>query len=88
MYICLECGCTFDQPFSYTERHGLEHGPYETWTGCPNCAGSYDEAVYCDGCGEFGAASAMHETPGGVFCDDCYYDNRLNEDEEGDDDGD
>lgn len=90
MYICLECGYTFDQPHRFCETHGFDHGPYEEWNSCPNCGGSFDEAVYCDGCGEYGPASSMHETPGGMFCDDCYYNNGLDEDEEegGDDDGD
>ena len=50
-YICHNCGETFDEPRGYTERHGLEHGPYETLTCCPVCGGDYEEAAECEVCG-------------------------------------
>lgn len=80
-FVCLECGCVFDEPRTFKETHGLEHGPYETWHGCPVCGGAYDEQVYCEGCGEYMPASEAHETKAGYFCDDCYYDNGLTEDD-------
>lgn len=50
-YICRDCGETFDEPRRYTERHGLETGPYEELTCCPFCGGSYEKAVTCACCG-------------------------------------
>lgn len=50
-YICRDCGETFDEPKHYTERHGLETGPYEELTCCPFCGGSYEKAVACACCG-------------------------------------
>lgn len=50
-YICRNCGELFDEPRGYTERHGLETGPYEHLTCCPVCGGDYEEASECEVCG-------------------------------------
>ena len=50
MYICLDCGCIFENPRKYVETHGLDSPPYEEWSGCPSCGGVYTEARKCDGC--------------------------------------
>lgn len=42
-YICLECGYEFDEPMTWVETHGLEHGPYERWSGCPICGEGFAE---------------------------------------------
>ena len=34
---CRECGCEFDEPHTYEERHGFTHGPFEKWSECPHC---------------------------------------------------
>ena len=41
MFKCRECGCEFDKPFTYVERHGFTYGPFERWGECPHC-GSCD----------------------------------------------
>lgn len=41
MYKCRECGCEFNEPFTYVERHGFTHGPFEKFRECP-CCGSCD----------------------------------------------
>ena len=41
MFKCRECGCEFDEPHTYEERHGFTHGPFEKWSECPQC-GSCD----------------------------------------------
>lgn len=41
MYRCNDCGCEFEEPHEYVERHGFTDGPYETWRVCP-CCGSTD----------------------------------------------
>lgn len=43
-YKCRECGCEFDEPHRYVERHGFTHGPFEKWSECPHC-GSCDYVV-------------------------------------------
>lgn len=44
MYKCRECGCVFEEPRNWVERHGLECGPYEEWSACPNCLSpDYDD---------------------------------------------
>lgn len=40
-YKCRECGCEFDEPHTYVERHGFTYGPFEKFSECPNC-GSCD----------------------------------------------
>lgn len=40
-YKCRECGCEFDEPHTYEERHGFTHGPFEKFSECPAC-GSCD----------------------------------------------
>lgn len=50
-YICMDCGCKFDDPKHYTEKHGLENGPYEEFDGCPKCGGDYEDIKECDVCG-------------------------------------
>ena len=45
-YKCRECGCEFDEPYTYEESHGFNYGPFEKFSECPNC-GSFD---YDDAC--------------------------------------
>ena len=54
-YICLECGCVFDEPATYKEPHTeLDGCPYETFTVCPACNDTgIEEAEVCDVCGEY-----------------------------------
>ena len=40
MYKCRECGCVFEEPRNWVERHGFEQGPFEEWSACPNCLSS------------------------------------------------
>lgn len=50
-YTCLDCGETFDEPKKWIEQHGLDSPPYEKFSGCPFCGGSYTQTILCDGCG-------------------------------------
>ena len=44
-YKCRECGCEFDEPYTYEERHGFTHGPFERFSECPRCGScDYDDA--------------------------------------------
>jgi len=72
-YTCLECGASFDTPQKYTERHGLETPPYETFTGCPLCGGAYANTIICDGCGKPITGEYVKILPSGEhFCESCY----------------
>ena len=53
MFVCLECGRLFEEPAVWEEKHGLDYGPYELWSGCPLCHGGYTETYRCDCCDEF-----------------------------------
>lgn len=72
MYVCLDCGCLFDDPEAYTESHGLDSLPYETYSGCPKCAGAYVETVECDCCGEWITGEYVELDNGTVACYNCY----------------
>lgn len=55
MYICNECGLVFNSPKKYSEDCTPYGGPVEpgfshTYSGCPSCEGSYDEATECVRC--------------------------------------
>ena len=43
MYKCDNCGCEFDEPLKYCERHGLDTPPYEWFFVSPCCFDSYIE---------------------------------------------
>lgn len=73
LYICADCRRQFDEPRRYVERHGLEHGPYETLTCCPFCGGGYEEAVECDECGKVVPESEInYGEHNRVLCEECY----------------
>lgn len=40
MYKCKECDAEFEEFKVNVETHGLEHGPFEELSVCPNCGGS------------------------------------------------
>lgn len=51
MYICLDCGATFDEPVHIKDNHGMEGPYYESFTQCPKCGeGDIEEATFCDQC--------------------------------------
>lgn len=51
MYICNNCGRTFNEPEIYFERHGPDSPPYEEFGMCPGCeCGDFEEAEYCIHC--------------------------------------
>lgn len=44
MYKCRECGCVFEEPHCWVERHGFTDGLYEEWAACPSCRScDYDD---------------------------------------------
>lgn len=72
MYLCLDCRRTFEEPRDYTEEHGLPFPPYETWSGCPFCAGAYVETVPCDNCGKWVTDEYIQIDDDTIICEDCY----------------
>lgn len=72
MYICLDCGCIFENPRKYTETHGLDSPPYEEWNGCPYCGGFYTETYRCDLCGKYIEDEYITTDRGDIICDNCY----------------
>lgn len=71
-YICLDCGHVFDDPHTYEERHGLEHGPYEYFSVCPACGSSaYDTLGTCERCGAATANIELSKVHGRWLCKEC-----------------
>ena len=46
MFKCLDCKYRFQYPVRYMEQRSDYY--YETWYGCPKCAGDYREEEDCD----------------------------------------
>lgn len=72
MFICLDCGCVFDEPKHWIETHGLDSPPYEEWDGCPSCGGAYVETYKCDNCGDWINGEYVKLKNGDNFCENCY----------------
>ena len=70
MYICKECGKTFDEPKILHEHHPYGEGYVtEKWVVCPFCKeAGISEAVECERCG-----ALVAETNDGL-CDVCWDD--------------
>ena len=61
MYICAECGKTFENLARWKEPHG------EELCGCPYCGGGVEEAEKCEICGEY----HLEEDLTNGVCEDC-----------------
>lgn len=72
MFVCLDCGCIFENTRHYVEKHNLNTPPYEEWDGCPSCDGSYAEAHKCDECDEWIAGEYIKTASGQRICENCY----------------
>ena len=72
MFACLNCGYTFETPRHWEEHHGLEHGTFEKWSGCPECGESYVETYRCEECGEWVAGPYVKLSDGRRFCEECH----------------
>lgn len=70
MYICNNCGATFEAPKTIEEHHpyGMSTAA-ETWAICPDCEDTnFSEAKQCERCGEL--VSELHNG----LCDICHSD--------------
>ena len=72
MFVCIECGKVFSEPKYWEETHGLEYGPYETFSGCPSCGGAFTETYRCDYCGEWIDTDKYVEIGDEKYCEDCF----------------
>ena len=72
MFVCVECGSTFEEPKSWEEKHGLDCGPYENFSGCPYCGGAYVEAHRCDCCGGWITSDSYVKIGDERYCEDCF----------------
>ena len=72
MYVCLDCGRTFDEPDRWEEKHGFDYGPFESWSGCPYCGEGYTEAHKCDCCGKWIDGPYIKLENGDRICQNCY----------------
>ena len=69
MYRCTECGNLFEEgeQATWEERHGLDSPPYEKWSGCPVCKGSYEEVHQCKECGDWHSEDELYDG----WCEKC-----------------
>ena len=72
MFVCIECGYVFQDAECWKERHGFDYGPYENFSGCPECGGSYVEAHKCDCCDKWITGSYIKTEDGKRYCENCY----------------
>jgi hypothetical protein len=77
VYICNNCGALFETPVQYTETHGLDSPPYETWNGCPECLGSYAKTFECDVCNEYILGKYILVSNGMKICEECFTTNNI-----------
>lgn len=71
-FVCVECGCVFQEPKQYIERHGLDTPPYEEFTGCPKCGGAYVPAKQCEYCGKNIIGEYVKIADGNMYCENCF----------------
>lgn len=79
MFVCLDCGHIFEYPYCWEERHGLEYGPFEKFSGCPRCGEPYTEAHKCECCNEWIAGEYVKLNSGERICNGCYITYELGE---------
>ena len=81
MFVCLDCGKTFDEPDCWEETHGFNYGPFEEFDGCPYCGEAYVEAHECSCCGEWITGPYIKTRDGDRICENCYVSYDLGDEE-------
>ena len=79
MFVCLDCGHTFQHATHYSESHGFDFGSYEEWSGCPKCSGAYTKAYECNCCKKWIDGSYIKLQSGERICENCYTSYELGE---------
>jgi hypothetical protein len=73
LFACIECREVFEEPIYWEETHGLDTPPYERWSGCPYCKGSYVELYKCSCCDEWIITDGYVKTEDDKrYCNDCF----------------
>ena len=72
MWVCTNCGHIFEEPDRWEERHGFDYGPFEKFSGCPECGEPYVEAHKCDECDKFIVTKYIKTASGQRICENCY----------------
>ena len=73
LFVCIECGRTFEHPTYWEEKHNLDTPPYERFTGCPYCKGAYVEAHTCECCDNWIITERYIKTADGKrYCENCF----------------
>lgn len=81
MYLCLRCKSLFSEPKKFYENHNLDTPPYEEWSGCPYCYGTYVETRKCKECEDYITDDRFYEMGDNSFCQNCFtYEIKLIED--------
>lgn len=75
MFKCYDCEATFSEPRNYTEKMGECFGfpAYESFSCCPECGGSFDEAKQCKICGEWFFEDELDDG----ICEECLAENEA-----------
>ena len=81
MFVCTECGSTFEELAHWEERHGLDSPPYEHWSGSPCCHGDYAETYECSCCGKWITGDYVKIKSGERYCWDCYMPYEIGEED-------
>ena len=71
-FVCVDCGCVFQEPRRITETHGLDSLPYEEFSVCPKCGGSYVPVKRCDHCSEYITDGYVEIADGKRYCEECF----------------
>lgn len=72
MFVCYDCGALFEEPKIWTETHGLDTPPYESYAGCPSCGGAFTGTHKCNECGEWIVGEYVQVISGPRICESCY----------------
>lgn len=80
-WVCTECSKTFEEPKVYTEQHGFDAPPYETYSACPYCGGPYVYAHICCCCDKVIIGPYLKLACGERVCESCYIEYDLGEEE-------
>ena len=82
MWICVNCGRLFEEPFHWQEDHGLDYPPYEEHCGSPCCYDNYIEARECSCCGEYITDRYVKTYDDKRYCENCYIVMDLDEEDD------
>ena len=79
MFVCYDCGKMFDEPKIWTNTHGLDTPPYESYDGCPSCGGAFTETYKCGCCNKWIVGSYIKLMSEERICEECYITYELGE---------